>query len=128
MKKLIFIMMLVLTAGLFTSCQKGENFFHGTWSGQSTQNYYDDGEYYSVTEALTITFDKKNNTASGLFEYRDSDGDRSSYSDFGTYTLINDNTIHIDGQDFLYDCTLYRNGDNLLYNEDGMSITLTKNK
>lgn len=31
MKNLTYIMMLVLTAGMFTSCQKPENFFVGDW-------------------------------------------------------------------------------------------------
>lgn len=126
MKKLIFIMMLVLTAGLFTSCQKGENFFNGTWTGQGTVTQHEDGGWWTFNYNATLTLDKKNSSYTCIMavRYNDSDGETESYTNnfTGTYLLINDNTIGLDGGEYI----LNKQGSNLYWPDFNMTLTKTK--
>ena len=126
MKKLIFIMMLVLTAGLFTSCQKGENFFNGTWTGQGTVTQHEDGDWWTFNYNATLTLDKKNSSYTWIMavRYNDSDGETESYTNnyTGTYLLINDNTIGLDGGEYI----LNKQGSNLYWSDFNMTLTKSK--
>lgn len=122
MKKLIFAMMLVLTAGLFTSCQKGENFFNGTWTG--TSNFKT--EYYNGTQNFTLTLDKKSSSSTLVWSIRYSDGDYESGTDFSTYRLVNDNMIIVN-ESYNWDAmTLNKQGNDLFWIEGQMTLTKSK--
>ena len=94
MKKLIFGMMLALTACVFTSCQKGENFFDGTWQAVGTYSYEDKyGDYYRDVYTVVLTLDKKSNAVTWTENYpnaKENNVDRK-----GTYTYYNENTVAV---------------------------------
>ncbi|MDE5606129.1 MAG: hypothetical protein K2I68_02385 [Bacteroidales bacterium] len=94
MKKLIFIMMLVLTAGLFTSCQKGENFFNGTWQAVGTYWYEDkDGNEFRDVYTVELTLAKKSGEATWTTNYPNKKENNSERK--GTYKYYNDNTVSV---------------------------------
>lgn len=95
MKKLIFGMLLALTAGVFTSCQKGENFFNGTWQYVDEYRYEDKyGDYYYDIYTIELTLSKKDGSASLVVDYPKEPKRNIKRTD-GSYTYYNENTVAI---------------------------------
>lgn len=94
MKKLIFGMLLALTAGVFTSCQKGENFFNGTWQAVGTYWYEDKkGNEFRDVYTVELTLGKKDGSASYMVDYPKEP--KRDIKRTGTYTYYNENTIAV---------------------------------
>lgn len=93
MKKLIYAMLLVVATGLFTSCQKGENFFLGTWQAVGTYSIKDKyGDYYKDVYTIELTIEKSNAVKLSVNYPKDQ---KNNISRTGTYKFYNDNTIAV---------------------------------
>lgn len=94
MKKLIFGMLLALTACVFTSCQKGEKFFDGTWQAVGTYSYEDKyGEEVHDVYTVDLTLNKKDGAVTWTENFPK---DKTRYIDRkGTYTYYNEHTISV---------------------------------
>ncbi|MDE5559464.1 MAG: hypothetical protein K2I84_02290 [Bacteroidales bacterium] len=95
MKKLTFIMMLVLTAGLFTSCQKGENFFNGTWQAVTEYEYRNQqtGDWNLDVCTIELTLEKKNGEARLEVDFPKNQDNNIMRN--GSYTYYNENTVAV---------------------------------
>ena len=94
MKKLTFILTLVLTAGLFASCQKGENFFNGTWQAVGIYWYEDrNGDEFRDVYTIELTLDKKDGSASYVVDYPKEP--KRNIKRTGSYTYYNENTVAV---------------------------------
>ena len=131
MKKLIFGMMLALTACVFTSCQKGENFFNGTWQYVGEYRYEDKyGDYSYDFYTVELTLSKKDGTASVTINYP-KDPKNNVIGRTGSYTFYNDNTIGIifpETKEYdEWSCRAYKNAeDGTLYCDEWGSFTRIK--
>lgn len=93
MKKLMYAMLLVLATGLFSSCQKGENFFLGTWQAVGTYSIEDkNGDYYQDVYTIELTIEKSNSVKLSVNYPKDP---KNNISRTGTYKFYNDNTIAV---------------------------------
>lgn len=93
MKKLMYAMLLVLATGLFSSCQKGENFFLGTWQAVGTYSIEDkNGDYYRDVYTIELTIEKSNSVKLSVNYPKDP---KNNISRTGTYKFYNDNTIAV---------------------------------
>lgn len=87
--------MSVLMAGVFTSCQKGEIFFNGTWQAVEEYDYRDqqNGNWNLDVCTIELTLEKKSSAARLEINFP-KDQDNNIMRD-GTYTYYNENTVSV---------------------------------